>query len=254
MSAQLTASAVRSSRCSLRPLSAAFGVNEYRHQMRLIQDLNRWSRGLGRWLMEARRVWFPLAVVALVLFAASLVPAPVADRIRYCGLVFQLLGILTVVSGLRNKRRLFNRPSFIEHARRWLTRRPRWGARPRVVGAGAMVSASASGSAKASVWRRANTDAPVDTRLAALEANLLTLREEQTETAQELRQSARRTDEALISERQARESAVTTLRSQLEGFGVGDLHLEMIGVFWLLFGVVLATISGEIATALRWRK
>jgi len=65
--------------------------------------------------MEARRVWFPLAAVALVLFAASLVPIAVEDRIRYCGLAFQLLGILTVVSGLRSKRRLFNRPSFIEH-------------------------------------------------------------------------------------------------------------------------------------------
>ena len=222
--------------------------------MRLIQDLKPWLRGLARWLMEARRAWFPLVVVALVLFAASLVPVPVADRIRYGGLVFQLLGILAVVSGLRNKRRLFNRPSLIEHVRRWLTRRPRWGARPQVVGAAAMLSASASVSAKASVWRGAKTDAPVEARLAALEANLLTLREEQTETAQELRQSARRTDEAVISERRARESAVTLLRSQLEGFGVGDLHVEMIGAFWLVLGVVLATIPSEIACALRWRQ
>ena len=79
-----------------------------------------------------------------------------------------------------------------------------------------MASAAASVSAKASVWRGAKTDAPVEARVAALEANLLTLREEQTQAAQELRQSARRTDQAIISERRARESAVTLLRSQLE--------------------------------------
>jgi len=87
-----------------------------------------------------------------------------------------------------------------------------------------------------------------------LEANLLTLREEQTETAQELRQLATRTDQAVTSERGARESAVPTLRGQLEGFGIGDLHIEMSGIFWLFLGVVLATIPGEIACALRWRE
>jgi hypothetical protein len=100
----------------------------------------------------------------------------------------------------------------------------------------------------------AKTDATVEARLDALEANLLTLRQEHTETAQELRESARRTDEAVTSERRARESAVTSLRSQLEGFGVGDLYVEMIGIFWLVLGVVLATIPSEVAGALRWRQ
>jgi hypothetical protein len=39
---------------------------------------------------------------------------------------------------------------------------------------------------------------------------------------------------------------------QLEKLGAGGLHIEMMGVFWLVLGVVLATVPGEIAAVLKW--
>jgi hypothetical protein len=221
--------------------------------MRLIQNLGRWVRALAHWLVEAWRVWVPVLVVMLVLIVASQLPLSLADPVlRYCGLAFQLLGILTVVSGLRDKRRLFNRPSLLENIRRWLDRRPRWGAKPQTILAAGIGSISLLGSLKVSVWRGTPADASIDARLAALEANLATLRTEQAESAKEFQEATRKTNETVDAERRARESAVTALRVQLEGLGAGGLHIEMMGVFWLVLGVVLATVPGEIAAALKW--
>ena len=221
--------------------------------MRLIQNLGRWVKALAYWLVEAWRVWVPVLLVVLVLTIASQLPLSLADSmLRYCGLTFQLLGILTVVSGLRDKRRLFNRPSLVENIRRWINRRPRWGAKPQTILVAGTGSISVSGSARLSVWRGAPPDAPVEARLAALEANLATLRIEQAETAKESQEATRKTNEAVDAERRVRESAVTALRAQLEGLGARGLNVEMMGVFWLILGVVLATVPGEIAAVLKW--
>jgi chromosome segregation ATPase len=102
------------------------------------------------------------------------------------------------------------------------------------------------------MWRGVPADASVEARLAALEANLATLRTEQAETAKEFQEATRKTNDAVDAERRARESAVGSLRVQLEKLGAGGLHVEMMGVFWLILGVVLATVPGEIAAAFKW--
>src|SRR5882672_11551074 len=142
--------------------------------MQLIQNLGRWIRALIHWVVDAWRVWVPLLVVMLVLLVASKFPLSWADSVlRYFGLAFQLLGILTVVLGLRDKRRLFNRPTLVENIRHWMNRRPRWGTkRQTFLETGTGSFSLIGGSAKFSVWRKAPANAPVEARLAALEANL----------------------------------------------------------------------------------
>jgi len=221
--------------------------------MRLIQNLRRFVTALAHWLAEAWRFWVPVLIVVLALTVASRLSLSLAEPVlRYCGLAFQLLGILTVVSGLRDKRRLFNRPSLVENIRGWMNRRPRWGAKPQTIWVAGTAEGSASCSAKGSVWRGAPPDASVEARLATLEANVATLRAEQAETAKEFQEATRKVNEAVGVERLARESAITALRLQLEGLGAGGIHVEMMGVFWLVVGVVLATVPSEIAVALRW--
>jgi hypothetical protein len=40
--------------------------------------------------------------------------------------------------------------------------------------------------------------------------------------------------------------------TRLEGLGAEGLHVEMSGVFWLVVGVVLDTIPGEVACTVNW--
>lgn len=219
-----------------------------------MQRFWRWIVAVAHWIADAWRVWGALAIVVFVALIGSQLPGNVDDRVRYCGLTLELLGIFTVVSGLRDKRRIFKRPSLLDHARSWLARRPRWGTRTHTISLSGIASAAAFGTAKLSVWRGASPDASVEARLAALEANVETLRSEQAGTSKELQEETRKRTEAVDSERQARESADRDIRTQLETLGAGSLHLETAGLIWLVLGVGLATAPTEVASALAWFK
>lgn len=229
--------------------------------MQLIQRLGRWVRSLVRWMGEAWSLWvtvIPLIII-IPLIVASLLPLSPSESLqlcradnvlRYCGLGYQLFGICTVVSGLRSKQRLFNLPGLFEKIRLWFARRPRWTQPPAIVKPSPVsVSAGVVGP-KVPVWRGTPADGSIEDRIAALEANVTTLRKEQTEMGTEFQEARRKTYKLVDAERRERESAVTTLHVKLEGLGTGGLHIEMMGVFWLILGVVLATIPYEIAAGL----
>lgn len=213
-----------------------------------------WIKAFVFWLLEARRFfpkWFFVVVLVVFIFG-YLLPGTADDRVRYCGLSLQVVGISIVAWGLRARQRLFNLPSHFENLRAWLHRRPRWGATPQTISVIGTGGVSVSGSGKISFWIDVRPEASIEDRLAALETNVKSLKAEQVETAKELQEETRKRIEAADSERRKRESAVIDIRRQLETLGVGGLQLEWAGVFWLILGVVLATIPSEIAGWLKW--
>ena len=215
---------------------------------RLARNLWRWIKALARWIVyESWPVWAVIVIFGLgfAFVMASPLPSSTANRVRYSGLAFELLGIFTVVWGLRGKRLLFKRPSLIEHFRSWLRRFPRWGGtQHRVLVADGLSLSSAVG--KASGWIGVPPGAAVDARLNALESNLAALRREHEEATKEVAENLRNTKEAVDLERQERKSADTALRQQLEGLGAEGLYVETMGVALLALGIVLDTIPAEI--------
>ena len=214
-----------------------------------LEDLWSWLHDQARWIATASPAWGTLGVIGIVAGVASFLPGNTDDRVRYCGMTLELLGVFTVVHGLREKRRLFKRPSLFDHLKDWLGRRPRWGAKNQVIIAASAGHLSISGSARTSIWRGTAPDATLEARFAALEANVETLRSEQAELAKQLQAEAQTRNTALEAERRSRDSVVNALRSQLDTFGAGGLPLETAGLVWLILGVVLATASTEIAWA-----
>jgi len=55
---------------------------------------------------------------------------------------------------------------------------------------------------------------------------------------------------AVAKERTERTSAISGLRVQVDNLGAGSLHIEMMGVYWLIAGTVLATVPAELAVLL----
>jgi hypothetical protein len=51
----------------------------------------------------------------------------------------------------------------------------------------------------------------------------------------------------LASERADRERGDQLINKQLEEFSVGGLHLESMGLIWILLGIIFATAPEEIA-------
>jgi len=214
--------------------------------MDFLRKSGRCVRALGRWLLEAWRVWGPLLVVAAILALSQLIPVKLEDRLRYCGLTLELLGIATVVLGIIGKRKLFKKPTLLQNLRAWLGRHPFRQTQHAIV-TGTASLASVSARAKASLWARTPPDASLEGRVAAIEQNLDTLRTELGNVEKELQDEARLRMESIDAERRARDAGMSEMRAQLERLGAESLHVEMTGVFWLVLGVVLDTIPAELA-------
>jgi hypothetical protein len=211
-----------------------------------------WIKAISHWLAQPWLVWVSVAVLLCVMLVASWLPGRLEARVRYCGLLLELIGVVTVVYNLREKRRLFKQPSLYDHLRSWLRCRPRWGVEPRTILTADSLSISLSGKARLSSWRVMSSQASAEARLSALEANVETLRTQQAETTKHLEQEITNMIETVNSERRTRESAIGKIRTRLETFGAGSLHLEMVGLVWLICGMVASSISSEIAGALTW--
>jgi hypothetical protein len=108
------------------------------------------------------------------------------------------------------------------------------------------------GGGKVSVWLDAPPKSSIEDRLAALLANVESLKAEQADIAKELQEEIRKRIEGVDLERQMRELAVIDIRRQLGTLGAGGLQLEWAGVLWLILGVVFATVPSEIASVLEW--
>ena len=213
-------------------------------------DIRSWFVAIFRWLVRAWRAWGAVGVVGGVAAISSLLPGTPEDRIRFCGLALQLLGVATVVALLQDKRRTFNRESLFEQLTQWLAARPRFRPKWHTISLSCVSTSSATGSANLSVWRRAAPSAPVEDRVSALEGNIETLKQDIESATERAVQSAGRLATELNTERQARDATDAAIRSQIEKFAAGGLHIEAAGLFWLILGIVFATIPAELAKLL----
>lgn len=213
--------------------------------------LFRWIHANLLWILRGWRVWAPLAVVVLLAATGSFLPGSPEDHARYIGVVLQLLGIGTVVHGLRDRRRLFQRPSLLGHIRAWFAGRPRLNPKPHLIHAASGHIVASGSTAKISVWHGLPPDGSLEARIEALQANLETLRKEHADTSRELRDEVRVRADQVDLERRTRETAIGDIRSRVDTLGAGGLHIESAGLFWLIIGVVLGTVPGEIASLVR---
>jgi len=167
-------------------------------------------------------------------------------RIRYCGLGFELAGIVTVALGIVDRQQLFNRPGLIQIVHQWFS--SLWRRKAHHIDAEGASYGMPKDSVKAQLWRGAPSSGSVEQRVSVLESNLDTLRSELAETDKALTQETIERGKDLALERTAREEADRRFQTQLQELGTGTIHLEWFGICYLLLGVVLTTISTELAS------
>lgn len=177
----------------------------------------------------------------LLVFVSGWEPA-----IRLAGMTLQLLGLGTVVCGIRKTAKSFGHPTLSALTRGWFAQVPRWHLPPQTpnVGTGRLsvskpiiIGWGVSG---------ANPNATVEERLARLEQGLTVSQTAMAQLGQTQKAAQLEASAGLLKERQAREIDVATIRKTLEEVTAGDLHLEKLGAFWLALGIMLATASNEI--------
>jgi hypothetical protein len=209
-----------------------------------LTHLWRWHTAVNHWLTQPWLIWATLLLVAVALLIPYTFSFSIEKSVRITGLVFQVLGLLTVADGLRKTRKLFNRPGLTTLAAKWFGQFPSFARKPYLLNVSE--NARVSDNVDAVLIRNSAQALSIEQRLALIEDRLAghddLIRKMETNIAGESHLQR----EALQSESRSRESADKTLQRQLEEFAAGGLHLEAIGLFWILLGVSLATASVEI--------
>jgi hypothetical protein len=215
-----------------------------------MRKLLTWLHQVLRWLLNNWPLWAPAVVLfGIPVLLVIALPGTGEERIRFSGLVLELLGVCTVVYGLREKGRLFGK-SWSQRLSRALSNFPRWPKPPRIDSMSASALGNATMQGRMSGWMNVPADASLERRVQALEYNLNTLQQEQQASVQELRTADASLRASIENENTQRIAAETEARKKLEGLGGDGIHIEEMGIVWLIFGTILATASQEIAALL----
>ncbi len=218
--------------------------------MKFLKNLKRYLYAYVIWLSKVITLWGIVLPFALLIFV-KLLPWDLNSLVRYTGLTLEVLGIVTVAIGLKGKRELFKKPSFIEHIKNWWNQRPTW--KPVVRSATGVSAAGATGSVRGSAWH-GPIDDTVESRLEAAEKNLLSLRSELQIFEQDTNVKHTTLVKKIEDERQLRESSVLEIRTRLEDLATRDISFEAMGIYWLFWGLVFSSLPNELSTFLTFLK
>ena len=197
---------------------------------------------------EAWPIWLAVGGIAGAAVIASALSSDTTTWIRYTSVGLEVLGICTVAYGLSDVRRAFGRPSLGQKLVGWARRLWSVIRLPPPTTAVFKGSGGLTLGGSARVRFGASADSPIEHRLTVLEQNVARLQDEVDANETALRRDLGLVKESLGTEQQVREGQFRQLATQLEEFAVGGLHLEFVGLVWLVAGGLGTNIPEEIAT------
>ncbi len=196
-------------------------------------------------MLEARLFWITVLVV-LVAAAFALRRGTDEAVVRITGMVLELLGIGTVVWGIRETRAFFGRPSLLTLAQQWFTRVPPF-RRQIVTSSSDTAVGTARGSSNTYALSTIGPDATADERLLALETNLDRAIKWLDQIHIATDEGLRLLGETLKREERSRTAEDQQIRQKLEATETGGLHISAMGTLWLIVGVIFSSVPAELA-------
>jgi hypothetical protein len=205
-----------------------------------------WVRRMVQWaIVDPWLVW--LAVIApLVLLVPIGVLFTCEPRVRFAGMTFQLMGLVTAVWGLRDDRKLFLEPTALQRLGLWMRAFPRRRPHPLPLPADAgelVPQAAAPPEPTLNMMSLEESIASLHQAARRQAADLLVL-------SNDLRTLGQKARKAFAQERSSRETADREINAKLHEAVAGDLPFDLIGVVYFLLGTVLGSTSIELAPLL----
>lgn len=230
----------------------------------LIQDVKRWlETGDSMKLHLAHRIrglcrhivlkgWPGLLCIAAIPTSYALgwsLASNAAQHFRWAGALLQVAGIGTVAYGLSQTRKLFDLPSVGAGFDDWVKGVSDAVSGPRTI-TGSIQSVvpgirqSAAGGVE---YKRPGADAPTKERIQALQDGQDKLREDLANLRSDLNDKFQTTKEELSEESKMRKEADNRVKELIREASIGGIHLETIGILWLMFGVLFASVPQTFA-------
>lgn len=204
----------------------------------------RWLRDLSA-LLSLDALWAPLAilvplVVAWTFVASGLFDGPPSDRVRWASGTLQIAGAMVVVLALVGRRRLLKETPFVTSFLNWLSRIAAHFRKQRA----SSVTLSGSGGAfdivggSGRMWVQHRD---TEKRLDAIESELASLHQRIDRQSSDLGGRIDALDTSIQSRLRSARDELTKLDTRVRGLAVGSAHWELMGLFWFLAGLLLAT-------------
>ena len=200
------------------------------------------TKRLWRWLWSARLAWLTIGVVLIAGMVTIWLGSEPAFRL--IGLVLQLLGVATVYVNIRGTQKHFGRPGPFAWTRDWLRQWP-WKKRPPIVATLNATLSAATMMGTVELWTNPVDQTP-EARIATLEANTSSLRDNQRQLHQDMDRDRTEQRSALAQEMNTRISADRAISERLETVQVSGLHVSLAGIVWLVGGMIMSTASPEL--------
>jgi hypothetical protein len=218
-------------------------INSKRAVARRLSSLRRF----GKWLLiEPWPIVLGILLPPALMWLAciqSLVETEVA--VRWTGMILQLAGFVTVLYAVDGRSRMKYLAGTKGAFGSWLSRRPRGNSGATVALAGAAKMTMVGGRPRVSI--RAAKDAPVEKRLDVLERNVDSLEKEVGQILDRIDQGKAETIKAIQVRHKEIADQVGELSTKVEQAVVGGLMIEIMGVVFFLWGIVLATAAPELS-------
>jgi hypothetical protein len=221
-------------------------VNALRRRWQEIRNTFRALIAYVPWiLVKPKLFWLVILPPFAVFYLATYVGSEPAFRLL--GLGLQIAGTLIVIFNIRDTRKQFNRPGFVELAKEWFRSRPRLLSRSVTVNLKGAAAVASRAVARVEVWRGVPAGATLEVRVGALEENQDNLNKKINEFRRETEQALRGHGDELKQEKQARDEGDQSLQAKLASAQTEGLYISTMGICWLLAGMIMSGASVELA-------
>lgn len=205
----------------------------------------RWTRNVFRWIwVEWWVVWLGILIPAGTFLIVWLLCSRIESTIRITGMFLQLGGFVTVLYGLDGRWRSLKHLGFFGVLGDKFSRFPRRSTTIHVKGAGIGVSAIAGMTARGRLGVREN--ATIEQRVNVLEKNFDSLDREVDKLTQSTEQRHKEIESKLRDEISEREQGDQKLSESITQTLVQGVSVELLGVWFFMVGIVMATASPEL--------
>jgi hypothetical protein len=223
--------------------------------------IGNWLLRFFRWFfIEPKYVWFALLpffvaflfwlLFPIGLFNGSILKVSLETRFRLSGLFLELSGIVAVVCGITKNLKSFDDKTLLQFYlilfTQWAKRYPKFIEEPHVSECSisvALGNATLSGHAFSSIAPSSS----IENRITFMEEQVKQLYLQIHQDKTYFENNYKKLSDALNAERSEREAGDNHFHHELKELATGDVHIELMGIIWLIFGTSFATASTELA-------
>jgi hypothetical protein len=215
-------------------------------QRETLSYIRTYPRRLWLWLRRAHRV----GLFLLVLVPTWAVAAYVLDTARsftVTGLILQAVGIGLVVIGIGKRVQEHGGVSILDRIARWFGSFPQLRPHRHAIGAG---MSSGWGMLKGRGRARCApppANATLQERVERMEADIEKMIKELDQIWGEIDREVDQLKQSLLSEASERRAEVARLDERITKSAIGDFDLELVGVAWVLAGLIISGVGGLLA-------